>query len=177
MPETLRRIIEAAEARNLPFLLIGGHAVILLGFARNTIDIDILVPTLRRSAWLDLMRELGFRFYHGTGAFAQFEPEDKNVTSVDLMFVDDHTWSNLSEAPITKALAGHEVRLPRPEHLVALKIHAAKGPDRSKPESDWEDIRQVVQICGLDIADAEFRAIVLRYGGEEAIHRIESFRK
>jgi len=177
MQETLRRIIEAAEARNLPFLLIGGHAVILIGFARNTIDIDLLIPTFRRSAWLDLMRELGFRFYHGTEAFAQFEPEDKGVTSVDLMFVDDHTWSSLSEAPITKTLAGHDVRLPRPEHLVALKLHAAKGPDRSKPETDWEDIRQIVHICGLNIGDAEFRALVLHYGGEEAVRRIESFRK
>ena len=129
MQETLRRIIEAAEARNLPFLLIGGHALILIGFARNTVDIDLLVPTFRRPAWLDLMRELGFRFYHGAGAFAQFEPEDKGVTSVDLMFVDDHTWSSLSEAPITKAIAGHDVQLPRPEHLVALKLHAAKAPD------------------------------------------------
>jgi hypothetical protein len=177
MQETLRRIIEAAKARNLPFLLIGGHAVILFGFARNTIDIDLLVSTERRSAWLDLMRELGFRFYHGTGAFAQFEPQDESVTSVDLMFVDDHTWNTLSEAPVTKTLAGDEVRLPRPEHLVALKLHAAKGPDRSKPESDWEDIRHIVHICGLDIGNAEFRAIVLRYGGEEAVHRIESFTK
>ena len=70
MQETLRRIIEAAGARNLSFLLIGGHAVILIGFARSTIDIDLLVLTFRRPAWLDLMRELGFRFYHGTDAYA-----------------------------------------------------------------------------------------------------------
>jgi hypothetical protein len=177
MQETLRRIIESAKARELPFLLIGGHAVILYGFARNTIDIDLLVPTKCRSAWLNLMGELGFRFYHGTGAFAQFEPEDKSITSVDLMFVDDHTWDILSEAPVMKSLAGHDVRLPRPEHLVALKLHAAKGPDRSRPESDWEDIRQIVQICGLNIGNPEFRAMVLRYGGEGAIHRIESFQK
>jgi hypothetical protein len=43
------------------------------------------------------------------------------------LFVDDLTWSSFSEAPVTKALAGHDVRLPRPEHLVALKLHAAKG--------------------------------------------------
>ena len=65
--------------------------MILFGFARSTIDIDLLVPTRLRSAWLDLMRELGFRLYHGTGAFAQFEPEEKTISSVDLMFVDDRT--------------------------------------------------------------------------------------
>ena len=87
MQETLGRIVEVATSRDLPFLLIGGNAVILFGFARSTIDIDLLVPTRLRSAWLDLMRELGFRLYHGTGAFAQFEPEEKTISSVDLMFV------------------------------------------------------------------------------------------
>ena len=43
MQETLRRIIEAASARSLPFLIIGGNALILLGYIRNTIDIDLLV--------------------------------------------------------------------------------------------------------------------------------------
>ena len=177
MQETLRRIVEAATSGNLPFLLIGGNAVILFGFARSTIDIDLLVPTRLRSAWLDLMRRLGFRFYHGTGAFAQFEPEEKTTSSVDLMFVDDHTWSRLSAAPVMRSLAGLDVRLPRPEHLVALKLHAAKAPDRTRPEADWEDIRQIVRICRLNLDNAEFREIVLRYGGEEAIQRVESFEK
>jgi hypothetical protein len=177
MQETLGRIVEVATSRRLPFLLIGGNAVILFGFARSTIDIDLLVPTRRRSAWLDLMRELGFRLYHGTGAFAQFEHEEKTISSVDLMFVDDHTWSRLSAAPVTRSLAGHDVLLPRPEHLVALKLHAAKAPDRSRPEADWEDIRQIVRMCGLNLDNAEFREIVLRYGGKDAIDRVESFEK
>jgi hypothetical protein len=74
MQEILRRIIEAAEARNLLFLLIGGNAMILLGYIRNTVDIDLLVESEKRSKWLDLMSELGLHFLHGTGAFAQFEP-------------------------------------------------------------------------------------------------------
>lgn len=61
MEKTFRSLFQAAEERKLPFLLIGGHAVILLGFPRNTIDIDLLIPAARPSAWLDCMRELGFR--------------------------------------------------------------------------------------------------------------------
>ena len=93
------------------------------------------------------------------------------------MFVNAATWEKLAESSRTGHAAGHEVRTPRPEHLVALKLHAASSPTRSKPEVDWEDIRQIVRICGLDIGDPEFHEIVLRYGGEEAVRRIESFRK
>jgi hypothetical protein len=177
MQETLRRIIEAAEARNLPFLLIGGNAMILIGYIRNTVDIDLLVESEKRSKWLDLMRELGLHFLHGTGAFAQFEPANSSDPGMDLMFVNAATWEKLAESSRTGHAAGHEVRMPRPEHLVALKLHAASSPTRSKPEVDWEDIRQIVRICGLDIADPGFHEIVLRYGGEEAVRRIESFRK
>ena len=56
-------------------------------------------------------------------------------------------------------------------------LHAAKAPDRTRPEADWEDIRQIVRICRLNLDNAEFREIVLRYGGEEAIRRVESFEK
>ena len=34
--------------------------------------------------------------------------------------------------------------MPRPEHLVALKLHAASSPKRSKPEVDWEDIARLL---------------------------------
>ncbi|HEU4678915.1 MAG TPA: hypothetical protein VFS35_05300 [Terrimicrobiaceae bacterium] len=177
MQETLRTIIEAAQARKLPFLLIGGNAMILLGYIRNTVDIDLLVESEKRGNWLDLMRELGLHFLHGTGAFAQFEPAESDDPGIDLMFVGSVTWEKLLESSKKGHAAGHELRIPKPEHLVALKLHAASSPTCSKPETDWEDIRQIVRICGLSITDPEFREIVRRYGGEEAVRRIESFRK
>lgn len=177
MKTTLSNILGAASRKNLPFLLIGGHAVILSGFPRNTIDIDLLAPDKSRSAWMDLMRELKFRLYHGAGGFAQFEPSDPEMVAVDFMFVDDLTWERLSHEPVARQIEGQYVRIPHPEHLVALKLHAAASPNRSRREADWEDIRQLVLICGLDPADPTFREIILRYGGENALLRIESFLK
>jgi hypothetical protein len=98
MHETLRRIIEAANAHGLPFLIIGGNALILLGYIRNTIDIDLLVEGEKRSKWLDLMRELGLRFLHATGAFAQLEAVEAGDPGIDLMFVDSVTWKKLSDS-------------------------------------------------------------------------------
>ena len=177
MQKTLSRIIEAAKVRSLPFLIIGGNALILLGYIRNTIDIDLLVESEKRSKWLDLMRELGLRFLHGTSAFAQFEPVETGDPGIDLMFVDSATWKKLSDCSRIGQAAGHEVRMPKPEHLVALKLHAASSATRSSPGIDWEDVRQIIRICGLDIRDPEFRELVRHYGGKEAIDRIESFQK
>ncbi len=163
-----------AEERRLPFLLVGGNAVILLGFPRTTIDIDLLVPEGSRSAWLDLMRDMGMRLYHGTSAFAQFEG---GASPVDLMFVGQETWEKLSAAPLIKPFEGFDVRLPRPEHLVAMKLHSAGSPHRSKPEVDWEDIRHIVGLCGLSLEDPDFRGLVTRHGGQKAVERVRSWQE
>lgn len=168
-------VLRAASARRLPSLLIGGNALILLGYLRNTIDLDLLVPEQSRSEWLDLLRELGYHLFHGTGAFAQFESRDTTGSPVDLMFVEQQTWEKLIEGAKAMQLGGESVLLPRPEYLVALKLHAAASPTRSRPAVDWEDIRQIIRISRLDSAEESFRELILRYGGPDALAKIESF--
>ena len=175
MEREIIAVLRAATERGLPSLLIGANAVLLLGYVRNTIDLDLLVPEQSRSGWLDLMHDLGYRFFHGTTSFAQFESRDKTGPPVDLMFVDGETWEKLLQGAREMRLASQRVRLPRPEYLVALKLHAAASPTRSKPELDWEDVRQIVRICRLDPTEESFRALILRYGGEDALTRIEGF--
>ena len=163
----LSAIRDGAAQKKLPFLLIRGNAMILLGFARNTIDLDLLVPVARRSAWLDLMQDLQFRLYHGRDAFAQFEPGGSGMVSVDLMFVEGRTWERLSAQALERDVAGHPILIPQAEHLIALKLHAASSPDRQRAEMDWEDIRQIIRICGIDCVDPPFCEIVpsLRWRG------------
>lgn len=171
LEEEIRTILRVAAERRLPSLLIGANAIVLLGYIRNTIDLDLIVPEESRSQWLDLLGELGYRLFHGASAFAQFEAPKRAGTPVDLMFVDQSTWAMLIDGAKEMQLAGQEVLLPRPEHLVALKLHAIESPTRGKPGVDWEDIRQIVRICALDPDDQSFRAPILRYGGEDALEK------
>jgi hypothetical protein len=175
--EEITALLRLASERGLPSLLIGGNAIILLGYIRNTVDLDLLVPERFRSRWLDLMRELGYRFLHGISAFAQFEPPEPGGTPVDLMFVEEATWQKLCADAREMDLAGERVLLPRPEYLVALKLHAASSPTRGNPEIDWADIRQIVRICGLNPDNEPFRALILRYGGEDALAKVKSFQQ
>lgn len=177
MEQEIIAIFRAASERGLPSLLIGANAIILLGYIRNTVDLDLLVPEESRSQWLDLLRELGYRFFHGVSGFAQFEPPHHGGAPVDLMFVEQATWEKLIKDAKEIDLAGQRALLPRPEYLVALKLHAAASPTRSKPEVDWEDIRQIVRICALDPDEESFRALILRYGGEDALARIKNFKR
>lgn len=177
MDKEITAILRLASERGLPSLLIGANAVIAFGYIRNTVDLDLLVPEHDRSRWLDLLREAGYRLFHGTDAFAQFEAPEQTGAPVDLMFVEQATWEKLIQGAREINLEGAPALLPRPEYMVALKLHAALSPTRSKPELDWEDIRQIIQTCRLDPEEESFRALILRYGGESALARIQDFRQ
>lgn len=177
MEKEVIAILQGAAERGLPSLLIGAHAVIAFGHIRNTVDLDLLVPEQDRSRWLDLLRESGYRLFHGTDAFAQFESKEQSGAPIDLMFVEQATWEKLNLGAREMKLEGAPALLPRPEYLIALKLHAAASPTRSKPELDWEDIRQIIQTCRLDPEEESFRALILRYGGDSALERIRNFPK
>ena len=42
--DDLKRLVASLDAHKVPYLLIGGYALAALGYARATIDIDLLVP-------------------------------------------------------------------------------------------------------------------------------------
>ena len=155
-------------ARNLPFLLIGGHAVIALGFIRATYDFDLLVPENDRSRWQDLLQELGYALFAQNGPFMQWTAP-QGLPAVDVMVVDPVTFSKLQSTSRQVVVAGQILTIPSPENLVALKLHATRQRHHLPAvQKDWEDIVQIIQRHGLDLEDASFRALVLRYGGPDA---------
>jgi hypothetical protein len=44
MEKAITALLRSASERGLDSLLIGGNAVILLGYIRNTVDLDLLLP-------------------------------------------------------------------------------------------------------------------------------------
>lgn len=177
MKSTLELLAASASKRSLDFVLIGGNAVILSGFARSTADIDLMICSTNRSRWLDTMRELEYRLFNGNPVFSQFEPVSKKGPAIDLMYVDQNTWRVVRSSAVEKRLDRFSVFVPKPEHIVALKLHAAQSPTRSKPETDWEDIRQLVLMHRLNPANEEFRSLILKHGGEESLEKILTFTK
>ncbi len=131
MQKDVTAILRRAAERRLPSLLIGGNAIILLGYIRNTVDLDLLLPEEARSRWLDLLRDLGYRLFRGASAFAQFEAPEAGGAPVDLMFVEQATWEKLIVGATEMDLAGKRVLLPQPEYLGGAEI--ARGVE-SHPE-------------------------------------------
>lgn len=167
--ELIERLAEEAMRRNLGFLLIGGHAVGILGHPRLTLDIDLLVLAARKSDWEKLLGQYGYRCFSEGKAFAQFEGQT-GWPRIDLMLVDDVTFSKLRSA----AVQAKGSPTPSPQHMVALKLHAANSATRDpdKAQQDWLDIQKIILLHHLDPREPAFASLICRYGGEEGLERI-----
>jgi hypothetical protein len=59
------------------------------------------------------------------------------------------------------------MNLPKPIHLIALKLHAMKNPVRLRQGKDLLDILNLVSLCKIDIEGQEFQGVLDRYANEE----------
>jgi predicted nucleotidyltransferase len=156
---------EAAK-HGLPFLLIGGYAVLAHGFVRTTGDIDFLVRKSQSAEWQKLMERLKFTVKISGPTFLQFAPPPEEKLPVDLMFVSDDNFDRMFSAAKEINTDGVVTKVVSLPHLFALKCHAFKSrPHRAM--KDVEDLVQLTKLNKLDLNEPTLRAILLKHGGQE----------
>ncbi len=168
-PDIFAAVAQASSARDLPVLVIGGHAVNAYGHLRTTVDADFLVRADDLPAWREILESFNYRWRGGSEAFAQLDPPLAEVTAlpVDLMLVSRETFRKLAIDARELAFGATRLLVPRPLHLVALKLHAMKNDERRRLGKDLSDILQIIRLCGIDPADAEFLETVERYANPQ----------
>jgi Nucleotidyl transferase AbiEii toxin, Type IV TA system len=156
----------------LPFLVIGGHAVIAHGYERQTADLDLLVRGADRAAWKIFMTGLGYKLYHGQDTFAQFTPPDLETWPVDLMFVNEQTFSKMNAAGREIKMEGMAVRVASVENLLALKLHALAYTHTRRELKDLLDVVNLIEANSIDINGEMFKQLCERYGNERIRDKI-----
>lgn len=167
--ETLDR---EARARQLPFLVIGGFAVVVHGYARTTGDLDLLVGKTAREAWLDLAGALGYTLFHDGGTFLQLSAPSGTFWPLDLMLVGEATFAGMMAESQEAPLGSVVLRVPSLRHLLALKCHALKTTPAHRVLKDLQDVTTLVDANRLDVRDEQFKQLVLKYGHAELYERL-----
>lgn len=179
MKDFLVHITTVARQRNLPFLLVGGNAVILYGVPRFTRDIDLLITDQYRDAWQTLMLENGYQLFHRVHAFDQYEPKEKkggSTPGVDFMLVDENVWLKLmKEARWIDAGEDHQIQVPSPLHFIAMKLTAASSPSRRQNAQDLSDVAALMKRQGLDLNHPDVYATVMKYGGSSLLEQLRKW--
>lgn len=171
MQSLLNRIGDLMVEKNLPGLMIGGHAVTALGHPRATFDLDLLIPRDAATEWKAALQKLNYSLFAESANFHQYEaPAEFPLAPIDLMLVDHDVFAALE---LTKNNI-KPIAVPSVEGLIALKLHAAKQPTRAECEKDWSDIIALFKAHQLRLDEETIHATVLRHGGPAAINRIQA---
>jgi Nucleotidyl transferase AbiEii toxin, Type IV TA system len=163
-----------ARQRRLAFLVIGGHAVNLYGFSRETADLDFLVCSDDRPSWTALFTELGYRIFSESQNFVQLASDKETGWPVYLMFVRPATFQPTLEDSRVMEFYGSTARVPTLEHLIALKLHAIKNTQAHRFLKDFLDVENLIRTNNLDIKSENIRRLFEKYATLELYERMSA---
>jgi hypothetical protein len=163
---------QAADA-GLPFLVIGGYAVMAHGFVRATDDLDLLVQNDRRDQWRGLVERLGLKVRQEAAAFVQFDALPGGGLPVDLMLVSEAVFDQMRAEAQPATVAGVTFGVVSLLHLFALKCHAIKHGKPLRRIKDTEDLIQLIGINRLDLNEPGLRATILKHGTQELYEKLQ----
>jgi hypothetical protein len=166
-------IAEKAGEAGLPFLVIGGYAVMAHGFVRATDDLDLLVRSDQRDRWRRLLEGLGLKVYREAPAFMQFDPPADAGLPVDLMLVADDVFDRMQAGAGQATAGGASFGVVCLLHLVALKCHAIQHGKPLRRIKDTEDLVQLILINRLDLNEPELRATILKHGNQQLYDKLQ----
>jgi len=135
---------------NVRFALAGAFALHAYGLSRATSDVDFVTEATVRQRLVTFLESLGYETLYSSSGYSNHLHPESEMGRVDLIYVDGETARRLFEAVGTSfRLGGHELSVPRAEHLAAMKVHAMKN-DPGRALQEMADIRFLLQLDGVD---------------------------
>jgi hypothetical protein len=168
-------LVAQAGQVGLPFLVIGGNAVIAYGYPRQTHDFDFLVDNRHRFRWDQIIRELGYHPEHFHSVFQMYKCERPEHPPIDLMLVDHDTFQKFENDAIETIIHQVPVRIPALLHMIALKLHAEKSAGDRREGRDFNDVLMLLKLNHVELADPALQEILERFGNEDIRRRLSIF--
>lgn len=165
--EVLKACVEQSK---LPFLVIGGFAVIAHRYQRTTMDLDLMIRRRQAAQWTDTLKRIGYELDYAHQTFARYR--SSQGIDLDVMYVSDETFDGMFTAAMPTDFQGVSVKVPSLEHLLALKLHVSKQELRHRRLYDWDDIVNLVVQNGIDLREPRWRAVFEKYGTLELYEKV-----
>jgi len=146
----VRTVTELLEREAIEYAIIGGLAVQAWGFSRFTQDADIVVRMSAKQRVLALVESIGYETFHVAEGYSNHEHPDADFGRLDFMYVDDATADKLfSRAVVRRVIGDIEAPVPRPEHIIAMKVLAIKNAPR-RVWGEMKDIQHLLKVPDID---------------------------
>jgi len=166
--EQFIRLLSEANELGLGYLIVGGNAINLYGYLRTTYDFDLAIFDEHVATWRALLEKHGYENYFGTPSFLRFKVgSGADLFPVDLMLLDESTYTKLNHRALIKSFGGVSIRIPDPIHLIAMKLHALKNEHRVQQGKDLQDILGLIHSVGMRADNAELQGVLEKYSTSE----------
>lgn len=167
-PTFLERLSGLAKRKKLSYLLVGGNAINLYGYQRTTFDADVLIAEDEATQWTEALATIGYRGSRRAGFFLRLTTGSHSESfPIDLMLVDRQTFEKLRDSRKEFAIGRSRIPVPAPLHLIALKLHAARNPERARLGQDIQDIMGLIDATGIDTQSEDFKDVINRYADKK----------
>jgi hypothetical protein len=162
LSRVMGRVADFLEGAGAPVALVGAHALQAYGVTRATIDLDLLTERGVQERLVPFMESLGYETLHRSDGYSNHLHADREWGRVDFVYVDERTsravFGRLTERA---TIGGRRIALPRPEHLVAMKVQAMKNDPR-RTLRDLSDVQELLSVVEAD--ETEVRSYFERAG-------------
>ena len=171
LPEFAYSLYQRFEKEGIPILLAGGWAVCHHGYSRLTLDIDWVCSRSNEEKAIALMETLGF-IKTTDGMASRFQRvNDLTFPFIDLIWVDDASFTKMAERDPTN----QDSRIPviNFRALLAMKLFALKDSE-TREGKDLLDIRFLLRYGPNKVSEEELKAMCDRFAGPDAYHKVRS---
>jgi hypothetical protein len=154
-----------------PHAVVGGVALAGYGHPRLTLDLDIVTDAAAQDALVTFMESRGFTTLHRSSGYSNHLHAERARGRVDVLYVRGETARLLFAGVRTvPGPGGRPIGVPRPEHLIAMKVQAMKDA----PERTWQELVDIGYLAKLPGVDrAEVAGYFERHGLAERWRELE----
>jgi len=151
--------------RHTRYVIVSGYVSILLGRARVSEDIDMLLPVMDEKEWEDLYSDLleegyyclnagdarNFYAYLKDGIAVRFAPKDSVIPNMEILFAADKVQKLALATGIPAAVGKNSVIVSDLELQIAYKERVLRSP------KDLEDARHIRLVMGKSLNTQKLR--------------------
>lgn len=132
------------------FAIVGAFGLHAYGLSRATGYLDFILDAICQGKLIAFLEGLGYKTLYQSPGYSNHVHPISAMGRLDFIYVEGHTADILfSEATTMLSLGEWKVPVPRPEHLIALKVLAMKN-DPARTFRKMADIQFLMGLPGID---------------------------
>jgi hypothetical protein len=148
--EVLRTFSEFFEREGIRYAVAGGLAIHAWGRSRMTQDIDFAVAGSGQRRVIAFAESIGYQTLYVSPGYSNHEHPQEAFGRIDLLYLYGSTAERIFDGASRLTIAGaFGGPVPKPEHLIAMKVQAIKNAPR-RVSIDVPDIEYLLTLPGID---------------------------